>query len=211
MPADRSYWATALIAIAIALSPISATARVPLSPAHLTSLKGTAPPPGAVGLCSRLPWACDSRGTGRRYSDQALFSLAHTINRRVNREIGGQSDLKTYGVVEWWALPVNGKGDCEDYALLKMKRLIEAGVPASTLALAVVVGPMPDVHVVLVMRTARGDLVLDNRTSRIKPWSATGYTFLKMQRPGNRAKWDIVAQAPKARALRLQATASRAR
>ena len=47
-------------------------------------------------------------------------------------------------------------------------------------------------HAVLVVRTHKGDVVLDNMTSRILPWKRTGYAFLKMQNPEQPAKWDAI-------------------
>ena len=42
------------------------------------------------------------------------------------------SDLDNYGSEEVWAYP-EGRGDCEDYALEKKKRLSEAGLPPGNL------------------------------------------------------------------------------
>ena len=44
----------------------------------------------------------------------------------------------------------------------------------------------------LVMRTDDGDFVLDNLTSRILPWQATGYTFLRIQNPARPSQWSAV-------------------
>jgi len=43
-------------------------------------------------------------------------------------------------VVERWSYPDDGYGDCEDYALLKRRMLIEAGWPREALLLTLVRG-----------------------------------------------------------------------
>jgi predicted transglutaminase-like cysteine proteinase len=164
--------------------------------AHLTAFQSGPAPQGFHGICSRYRWACRNGGAANAHPDS--LQLAAQVNARVNREIRAATDAINYGVPERWTLPYNGRGDCEDIALLKMKRLIEAGVPSSSLLLAVVAGPMPEPHVVLVLRTTTGDYVLDNLSSRIKTWQASRYTFLRMQNPANRSKWDVILLGPRA-------------
>jgi Bacterial transglutaminase-like cysteine proteinase BTLCP/Outer membrane efflux protein len=48
-------------------------------------------------------------------------------------------------------------------------------------------------HLVLVVRTSSGDLVLDNLTPRIRPWSRAPYRWVRMQMPDNPRCWAIVA------------------
>src|SRR5690606_19571981 len=95
-------------------------------------------------------------------------------------------------------LPDNGAGDCEDYALLKKKRLLESGVPASAMALAVVLDRRGNNHVVLIVRTGDDDLILDNLTSSIKSWSSTGYTFLARQSFEDKGTWKAALAGPRA-------------
>lgn len=52
------------------------------------------------------------------------YKLAERINRDVNASITYKTDLAQYGTPEHWCLPSNF-GDCEDYALLKRKLLLE--------------------------------------------------------------------------------------
>ena len=55
------------------------------------------------------------------------------------REIEAVTDEEHWGVVDRWDLPEDGKGDCEDFALLKRKRLAEAGVPRRAMPMTVVI------------------------------------------------------------------------
>ena len=80
----------------------------------------------------------------------------------------------------------------EDLVLLKKLRLIEAGVPASSLLMATVLDLRGARHAVLVLRTSGGDLVLDSLQDRIKHWVDTRYTFLKLQNPQSPGSWDAI-------------------
>jgi len=103
------------------------------------------------------------------------------INAAVNRRIKPLSDMDHHGVVEHWDYPMDGSGDCEDYALLKRRLLIDAGWPRQALRMTVVRDLQGDGHAVLTVATDHGDLVLDNQVSEIVPWEATGYRFVKRQ------------------------------
>ena len=163
--------------------------------AFLTSFRAGPPPAGFVGICARYAWVCSNGRGSASHGD--YVGLAQSINIAVNREVKETTDAALYGTPEYWTLP-NGAGDCEDFALLKMQRLIEAGVPPAQLFLAVVVGATNETHVVLVLRASLADFVLDNLSARVSPWQRTRYTFIKMQSASNRSRWDIVLLGPRA-------------
>lgn len=123
------------------------------------------------------------------------MKLITKINQAVNREVRKSSDLDLYGMPEFWSLPrvVDGQmyGDCEDYALEKRRRLIEAGVSAEALTLAVVITRTGERHAVLVATFDTGDVVLDNLTPWPTPWAALGYTWVQRQVAGSTA-WTTV-------------------
>ena len=77
----------------------------------------------------------------------------------------------------------------EDYQLAKQRELIREGWPASDLLMTVVREKSGDGHAVLMVRTDRGDLVLDNEDSLIRLWSDTPYVFLKRQSQGDASAW----------------------
>jgi predicted transglutaminase-like cysteine proteinase len=84
-------------------------------------------------------------------------------------------------VPDRWDLPTDGRGDCEDFQLLKRKLLAEAGLPRRAMRMAVVVDDEGQGHAVLMIRTDRGDFVLDNKVSTVLPWHRTGYIFVKRE------------------------------
>src|SRR5690606_31185825 len=95
------------------------------------------------------------------------------INATVNSTIGQVTDEEQYGRPEVWTYPDSGRGDCEDYALLKQRTLAAAGWPAGTLLLTVVVRTNGEGHAVLTVLTDRGDLILDNLDDKVRVWNET--------------------------------------
>lgn len=75
------------------------------------------------------------------------------------------------------------EGDCNDYALTKRSRLIELGVPAGALHIAITDTPRGEAHAVLVVRTTAGDVVLDNLGNAIKSLPLSGYAIRTMSGP----------------------------
>lgn len=115
------------------------------------------------------------------------------VNVEYNRSIVPVTDADLYHVEELWTYPQQGYGDCEDYALAKRRALIDAGWDPSTLLIAVVRQKTGDGHAVLMVRTDRGDLVLDNQDGSIRVWNETPYQYLKRQSQANSGEWvDIL-------------------
>ena len=142
---------------------------------------GVTPPPyGHVDFCQRESRQCDIGAWEevRRAGKGAALAELDRVNRQINTEIAPMTDMDQYGVEDYWTLPRSGRGDCEDYALLKRARLIQAGWPASALLMTVVFDEHNEGHAVLTARTADGDLILDNKTNLIRLWSQTPYEFV---------------------------------
>jgi predicted transglutaminase-like cysteine proteinase len=117
------------------------------------------------------------------------LSELQKINHHVNRTITEVSDLEQYGREDVWTLPVSGKGDCEDFALLKRKLLTDRGWPASALLVTAVQTAEGEPHAVLVARTNQGDYALDNKRNDIRPVEATGYVILSQQSQTSPGTW----------------------
>lgn len=120
-----------------------------------------------------------------------------SVNAYYNQTIQPATDMELYGVEEFWTYPTSGYGDCEDYALIKRRDLINAGWHPSTLMVAVVRQTNGDGHAVLIARTDRGDLVLDNQDGTIRLWSDTPYQFIKRQSQAHAGQWvDMIDTRP---------------
>lgn len=189
----------ALLSVLLILGFASAEAAEPLNPSvsqdrgspYLRVFGVTQPPYGFVDFCNREPTECRDGALedGRRAGSSAEVAELDRVNRRINKEIAPMSDMDNYGVQEYWAIPRNGRGDCEDYALLKRQVLMRAGWPASALLMTVVLDEKNEGHAVLTVRTVGGDYVLDNKTDELKLWHKTPYHFIMRQSYLNPKLW----------------------
>jgi predicted transglutaminase-like cysteine proteinase len=151
----------------------------------------TQPPYGFVDFCNRTPAECSDGAPEelRKAGNSDHLAELDRVNRKINREIEPMSDKDLYGVNEFWTLPKSGKGDCEDYVLLKRQVLMKSGWPASALLITVVLDERGEGHAVLTARTASGDYVLDNKTDEMRLWHQTPYRFVMRQSYLNPRLW----------------------
>lgn len=159
---------------------------------------GTAEAPiGHVEFCQTHQADCTLRGKSSAVAtmtDERLKELK-AITREINRGVRPMSDLEQYGVIEKWTYPDSGKGDCEDYVLLKQRMLIKAGWPQSALLITVVRDENGEGHAVLTVRTDRGDYILDNKNSEVLYWREPRYHYIKRQSAIDPQRWESVLPA----------------
>ena len=151
----------------------------------------TRPPIGWVEFCVDHPIECKATTSAPR--DVVLSNKAWTdlvrINKWANENVKPMTDMDHWGVVEKWSYPDDGYGDCEDYALLKRRMLIEAGWPREALLMTVVREKNGNGHAVLTVKTDKGEFILDNQEERILLWSETSYRFVKRQSQSDPNRW----------------------
>lgn len=153
-------------------------------------------PIGWVEFCIEYKPECATRPSTPR--DVVLTSKAWAdmvkVNAWVNDSIHPVTDLEHWGVVERWNYPDDGKGDCEDYVLLKRRMLMQAGWPREALLITVVRDKKGDGHAVLTVKTNRGEYVLDNQESQVLGWNKTGYRFVKRQSQSDPNVWVTLGE-----------------
>jgi predicted transglutaminase-like cysteine proteinase len=134
-------------------------------------------------FCHRLPAECtvDATEPAEVALTAKVWQTITLTNRRVNGAIKPVTDQDHWGVADRWDLAEDGYGDCEDYQLLKRKLLVEAGFPRRAMRMTVVIDEKNEGHAVLMVRTDRGDFILDNKTDGVLPWFQTGYVFVKRE------------------------------
>jgi predicted transglutaminase-like cysteine proteinase len=91
------------------------------------------------------------------------------INRAVDVAISPVSDETQWGVPDRWSAPLetlrSGRGDCEDYAIVKYLALLEAGIPADDVKIVIVKNIFPaEDHAMAAVHVDDQWLILDNRT-----------------------------------------------
>ena len=106
------------------------------------------------------------------------------INDFINRHIAFDDDISVWQQSDYWATPLEtigqGRGDCEDFAIIKYVSLRQAGIPSAKLRLIYVkarrngeAGPVQVAHMVLAYYATPNaePLVLDNLDPTIRPAS----------------------------------------
>ena len=182
---------------------VAAVLPVPLMPIPVSSpMPGgsSAPAPeGFVSFCVRSPDQCaePAAATETLGLTQANWMALVSVNDGINQATHTASDAEMYGVPEYWTVLTTAQGDCEDYALTKRKLLIEAGIPAQALRIAVVITPTNTRHAVLTVATDRGDYVLDSANTAVLPWAETGYIWLERQAAANPRDWVALNAMPR--------------
>lgn len=153
------------------------------------------PPYGFVQFCRAHPQECSSEPSEASRVEASPDRLAelHDVNRAVNRAIKPITDKDQFGVDELWTLPTSGKGDCEEYVLLKRKLLREQRWPTSALLITVVRDEDNQGHAVLTVRMNSGDFILDNKHDDIRLWSEVPYTYIMRQSYLNPMAWMSLA------------------
>jgi predicted transglutaminase-like cysteine proteinase len=157
----------------------------------------TSIPFGWIEFCQRYKGECGgpARAADVNLTDKAMREIQQ-VNAWVNRSVEAVSDMDHWGVVDRWDLPMDGKGDCEDYALMKRKMLIERGFPRQALLITVVRDQQNEGHAILTVKTNGGEFILDNLTDEVKPISRIAYRLVKRQSQEDPNVW--VALGPTA-------------
>lgn len=151
----------------------------------------TRAPIGWVEFCVEYKSECATRPAAPRdvVLTQKSWDDLVKVNNWVNANVQPVTDLEHWGVVERWNYPDDGKGDCEDYVLLKRRMLMQAGWPREALLITVVRDKNDDGHAVLTVKTNRGEFILDNQESQVLAWNKTGYRFVKRQSQSDQNAW----------------------
>lgn len=149
----------------------------------------TNPPLGYLDFCRTSPRECAVQGGATAgVLDEARWRELNELNTFVNHIVIPATDLSQYRTEEVWTLP-GDYGDCEDYVLLKRKLLSERGWSTGALLITVVFDEVNDGHAVLLVRTDRGDMVLDNKIDTIRRWQETPYRYVKRQSVEDPNRW----------------------
>ena len=120
----------------------------------------------------------------RAARQEGFLAKIDRVNRGVNGLITYRRDKAVYGSLDHWAKPAEilkrGAGDCEDFAILKMAALLDAGIPAQSMSLVVLQDSQKGVfHAVLSVATGSGIFILDNvRNNVVKDTSLPSYVPL---------------------------------
>lgn len=142
-----------------------------------------------VRFCMKHPQECQVPQEGGAETPTIDMEAALSgVNREINKRIKQINDDDKADFGDSWTV-ASRSGDCEDIALAKRKELISIGWSPRALRIAVTRTAKGEGHAVLVVRTSKGDLVLDNRSDTVKGWTRTDLTWLKIQSSDNPRLW----------------------
>ncbi|MCD7059672.1 transglutaminase-like cysteine peptidase [Pelagibacterium xiamenense] len=170
---------------ATALAPQPGRTGITASASRIETAGSAATPLGFQLFCLRTPEHCSSGGGAQVRMSAPLMNALASVNRAVNRAITPRVRPD-----QTWELG-SRIGDCKDYVLNKRHRLIEMGVPASALRVAIGYTSWGEGHTVLVVRTTEGDFVLDNLTNEVRAWNETGHRLIAMS-SSNPRRWQAI-------------------
>jgi predicted transglutaminase-like cysteine proteinase len=148
-------------------------------------------PSGYLAFCDRNPEECHVHPDqpARIAFNDEVWDKLEKVNVVVNTTVHPMEDKEHYGVNEFWAIPVDGEGDCEDYVLAKRKMLTMLGLPQAALRITVVLQMGIVRHAVLTVVTDHGDYVLDNLKDDIVTTDKADYVWVERQDPASRTGW----------------------
>ena len=151
----------------------------------------TLPPMAFTQFCLRYADQCKPqhimfRGGPVRLTEERWEDLKQ-VNKTVNAAIVPEANTEGLAGEKWLINP--SSGDCNDYAVSKRSELLKRGWPTRALLLSEVKTAWGEGHLILVVRTSAGDLVLDNLTPQIRPWTRAPYRWVRMQTPKNPNFW----------------------
>ena len=156
---------------------------LPVLSAAILSSGQAGPTPAWILFCKQMPHECavDPSEPAAVSLDKDTWKLLVDVNERVNATILPVTDQDQWGVADRWDYPDNGMRDCEDIQILKRRVLIEAVLPRRALRMTVVIDELGAGHAVLMVRTDRGDYILDNKRAAVLSWQETGYRYVKRE------------------------------
>jgi predicted transglutaminase-like cysteine proteinase len=148
------------------------------------------PPLALTEFCARRPQRC----TPSEEVLQIEFDLSHrllieSVNRAVNHSIIPKSDPP--GREQPWRDDAT-VGDCDEFAMKKRSQLLDLKLPSSALLMVVAIIPSGEAHLVLIVVTDQGDIVLDNLRENIVRWDSLPYHWVKRSSPKNPQFWQTI-------------------
>jgi predicted transglutaminase-like cysteine proteinase len=153
------------------------------SPPQLVTSGSARPVSAWADFCRRYPAECkiDLSEPKQIVLTEAIWKTLLAVNAKVNRDIKHVQDLEHWGVPDHWDMAEDGKGDTEEYVNVKKSRLVKAGLPRRSMLTTVVLLNDNSGHAILMVRTDKGDLILDNIINDVLIWSKTGYKYVKRE------------------------------
>lgn len=160
---------------------------------HMATGDAAVAPRGFIGFCLKYRTECAVTADRSVSVDLTLDRQVQLefVQTKVNRLVRPRANPDHV-----WDYPTDGYGDCNKYAIAKRAELIALGWPREALLLAAAMTETGEGHLVLVVATSKGDLVLDNRQRHTVEWRDLPYRWISRQNPRNLAEWVSIVPPP---------------
>lgn len=152
-----------------------------------SELPRTLAPLDFVRFCMDYRSECQS---GHPNAVVALTSETRQAIEQVNTEVNRRISPVTR-TAAWRINPATG--NCNDYVVTKRHELMARGFPASALLIATARTREGEGHLLLIVRSDRGDLVLDNLTGNVLPRAQANYMWLARQSGADPNIWEMMS------------------
>jgi predicted transglutaminase-like cysteine proteinase len=125
----------------------------------------------------------------------AVMASDYDVLKNINSEVNALPYIKDpirYGLQEWWDRIDNKGGDCEDFALGKLNRLLKEGFKIEQLRMATCWVETGEYHAVLAVDLDNTQYVLDNRQPNVctlEELDRIGYKPDRIQEVGGSTSW----------------------
>lgn len=164
------------------------------APLYTVVVEKAKPPKGWNSFCKHYPRECDVTADKPQdiHLTPELWDTLVAVNASVNKHVKPMTDMRHWGKNNKWNYAEDGYGDCKDYVLVKQRKLIEAGLPRQSLLVTIVWTKQNQGHAVLIVRTDKGDYVLDNLSRRVLLWTKTSHDYVKRQSQTNPNDWVYI-------------------
>ncbi len=137
------------------------------------------------------------------------LELVALVNGWVNRHIEYARDARLYGASDFWASAGQtlkaGKGDCEDFVILKYQMLAALGIAREQMSLTITRDLVRNEdHTVLIVKLDEGYFMLDNATSTVLPANLS-HDYRAVMTLSSQGSWvHGFTNAPRVAALGMQ-------
>lgn len=131
-------------------------------------------------FCKLFPEECGFKTHSiiSEISKDELEQILIVVNTGVNKTVNFLLDQINYDEEEFWSLPQNKFGDCEDNALEKRRILTLLGFDRGAMSISTVFHREKYyAHAVLLVETSFGTYALDQDNDELLLWHQTDYMF----------------------------------
>ncbi|HEY0834483.1 MAG TPA: DUF6647 family protein [Azospirillum sp.] len=182
------------VLLGAAAAPLASAELSRCSPLDLLVEKVISRPIAYDEFCVSYPDQCVIDGESLIEMTPDRLRQLENVNKDINTEFELIPDVEWRGEEDVWSYPVLGHGDCEDFVLEKIRRLMNLGFSRAAMSIAIVYDKkLMSPHAILLVDTSDGTFVLDNLRDEVRCWDDVPYNYESRERPDS--QWNSFDQS----------------